>query len=115
MDNTSVAAEYLAATWKYVPDDPILIGGVPISCPSCGSAEGIRFWLYPDEGQVTAEHTCVPFSFGGPDSKIRRWSEPRISPDDLRSVGQDMYTATRTATRDLARTLRTALLPTTPS
>jgi hypothetical protein len=79
----------LANTWKWFPSEPVAALGYAISCPSCGSADDIRFWLYPDKATVRAEHTCIPYKYGRK-SKMRRWDEPRVTPDDVRSNGVDM-------------------------
>jgi hypothetical protein len=100
------AQDYLAATWKFFPDEPVTIGGIPISCPGCGSAEGLRFWVHVGRDVVDAEHTCVPFTWDGPRSKVRLWPEPLISAADVKRHGTDMLTATDKMKLELREQLR---------
>lgn len=97
---------HLANTWKFLPDKPIaVIPGYPISCPSCGSSEGLRFWSHPDKETVSAEHTCIPFSFNGPNSKTRHWDEPRITKEFVRQHGVDLLSEFNEHLAPLAREL----------
>jgi hypothetical protein len=92
--------ERLQRTWQYFPTEPVTIGGVPLSCPGCGSADGLRFWLYPGKDRVDAEHTCVPYTAYRTESKIRRWVEPRVSPEHVRQAGRTTLSALLDTLRD---------------
>lgn len=105
---TSGSERHLAATWKYFPNEPVTVAGYPITCPACGAADGIRFWVHPDEASVRAEHTCVPFDSGKPfaRSKLRRWDEPRVTKNFVREHGVDLLSEFNTHMLPVALEIR---------
>lgn len=102
------ASEILANTWRYDPDGPVLFAGHPLSCPGCGSTEGLGFWVHPGAEMVSAEHLCVPFDPRryGRQSKLRRWDEPRVTPDYVREHGTDLQTRFETHMLPVALEIR---------
>src|SRR6184192_311667 len=91
--------EYLANTWKWFPAEPFTVSGYPVTCPGCGAADGIRYWLYPEATMVRAEHTCVPY--GGPrrSSTVRHWDEYRMPLEVIRDRGITMLASVDAALR----------------
>ncbi|GLZ09612.1 hypothetical protein Acsp03_70780 [Actinomadura sp. NBRC 104412] len=100
--------EYLAQTWTFCPDAPIIIAGYPLTCPRCGSADGIRLEDCPDAPMVRAEHTCVPSSDApaAPKGKIRRWDEPRVTREFVRRHGVSMLSELQAGLRAMIEELR---------
>jgi len=86
--------DYLADTWKYFPDKPVLMFGYPITCPGCGSAEDIQFWMLPHYEQVHASHQCVPATARGR-GRTRSWDEPRVTKAVMRTHGIDQLSSIR--------------------
>lgn len=82
--------EHLANTWKWFPAEPFTVAGYPVTCPGCGAADGIRYWLHPRATMVRAEHTCVPCKGPRHRSTVRRWDEYRMSPEIIRDRGITM-------------------------
>ncbi len=105
------AEDYLSAVWKWSPTAPVTVAGHAITCPGCGRAEGIVYWLHPEETGVRAEHVCVPIQLTSLWSRsrqtFRRWDEPRVTPEDMRRHGVTLAQEIEPI-RELAQQLRTA-------
>lgn len=84
--------EYLANTWKWFPSEPFTVAGYPVTCPGCGAADGIRYWLHPGATMVRAEHTCIPHTSCRL-STVRHWDEYRMSVETIREHGITMLAA----------------------
>ncbi|TMQ87883.1 hypothetical protein ETD83_39695 [Actinomadura soli] len=97
--------QHLAETSKFVPEEPVTVGGYPITCPACGAADGIRYWVHRDADGVSAEHTCVPFD-GRKRSRIRRWDEPRVTREFVRDHGVDLLAEFNTHLLPIAQEIR---------
>lgn len=96
--------EFLANTWRLIASEPVRSGGFQISCPGCGSEQGLVFASFPENpGEVHAEHRCEDTTRYSR-AVIRRWTEPRVTREYLRQHGQNTLAAFEEQMRQLKTT-----------